>query len=126
MALKQLYLDYNRNITGGISSSINGLVNAERLRFGHTSMGGFLPDELFHLTNLKEFGIPYNNFGGQLVPEFWLNFTKLEDLDLSFNDFSGLLPNIFLSFDDLGTYLRSRRCSVKLDSANFDITCRGT
>ena len=125
-ALKQLYLDYNGNMTGGIPTLIGGLVSLERLRLGHTTMGGPLPDELFHLTNLKEFGVQYNDFEGQMEAAQWLNFTELEDLDISFNDFHGPLPDIFLEFEDLGTsYRRNVKGAFGQILTACSFLCRG-
>ena len=66
-------------------------------------MGGEIPDEFFHLTTLREFEIPRDNFVGRLesMSDQLLNFTLLEDLDLAHNDFTGPIPNIFLQFKDL-------------------------
>ena len=102
--LVQLYLNQNPNLGGGLSPSISNLMSLERLRLGDTNMGGVIPDEFFHLTNLKEFEIPRANFVGRLdlMSSALLNFTELEDLDLAYNDFTGSIPDIFLQFEHLG------------------------
>ena len=102
-SIKQLLANENQNITGTIPTVIGQAVQLERLRLGHTEMGGLLPDEFFDCTALKEVGIQNANFFGTMEADQWRRFTNIEDIDLSYNDFSGRLPTeVFVEFAGIG------------------------
>ncbi|XVF57807.1 hypothetical protein PTKIN_Ptkin07bG0011900 [Pterospermum kingtungense] len=75
--------------TSGLSQCNNcSLVS---LDLGYNNLGGFLPDPLGRLRNLKNLVLEKNYFLGS-IPESISNLSSLESLDLSENGMKGTIP----------------------------------
>ncbi|XVF57814.1 hypothetical protein PTKIN_Ptkin07bG0012600 [Pterospermum kingtungense] len=75
--------------TGGLSQCNN--CSLESLHLGYNQLGGFLPDSLGHLRNLKNLRLEQNYFLGS-IPESISNLSSLELLDLSYNGMKEAIP----------------------------------
>ncbi|KAK0591072.1 hypothetical protein LWI29_035281 [Acer saccharum] len=63
----------------------------ELLHLGYNKLGGFLPDSLGHLKNLKHLLLMGNSFSGS-IPESIGNLSSLEEFYLSENGMKGKIP----------------------------------
>ncbi|KAM3338979.1 receptor-like protein Cf-9 [Capsicum galapagoense] len=83
------------------------------LRLGDTDLYGIIPERIFHLSNLKELDLSYNDhLSGYFPTTKWNSMASIEELYLSQVDFSGsFLP------ESIG-YLTSLRY-VMLNSCNL-------
>ncbi|KAJ0078217.1 hypothetical protein Patl1_37237 [Pistacia atlantica] len=94
--LRVLDLSLN-NINGELIEFTDGLSNCtnysnlEYLHLGYNKLGGFLPDSLCHLRNLKDLLLMGNSFSGS-IPESVGNLSSLEELWLSENGMKGTIP----------------------------------
>ncbi|XVF57824.1 hypothetical protein PTKIN_Ptkin07bG0013600 [Pterospermum kingtungense] len=93
--LQVLDLSFN-NITGDIGEFTSGLslcnnCSLESLHLGYNQLGGFLPDSLGGLRNLKNLLLMRNSFVGS-IPESISNLSSLQSLDLSDNGMKGTIP----------------------------------
>ncbi|XWS44016.1 hypothetical protein CRYUN_Cryun15aG0009100 [Craigia yunnanensis] len=90
-----LDLSFNK-ISGDIglfTSSLSRCNNCslESLHLGYNELGGFLPDSLGHLRNLKNLLLMQNYFLGSIPESIW-NLSSLEFFDLSANGMKGTIP----------------------------------
>ena len=89
-SLRILYLSENLELTGSIPTALSS--ELQRLRLDDTSIGGFLPEELYDLTNLVELTLEEAGFGGTISERIAQLNETLSQLDLSDNNFVGPLP----------------------------------
>ncbi|XVF57809.1 hypothetical protein PTKIN_Ptkin07bG0012100 [Pterospermum kingtungense] len=92
--LQVLDLSIN-DIVGDIGEFTSGLsrcnnCSLESLHLGYNQLGGFLPDSLGSLRNLKNLRLDKNNFLGS-IPESISNLSSLQSLDLSENGMKGTI-----------------------------------
>ncbi|XP_022741404.1 LRR receptor-like serine/threonine-protein kinase FLS2 [Durio zibethinus] len=93
--LQVLDLSFNK-IGGDIGEFTSGLsqcnnCSLESLQLDYNELGGFLPDSLGHLRNLKNLLLVHNYFVGS-IPESIGNLSSLEFFDLSDNGMKGTIP----------------------------------
>ena len=96
------YLDYE--LSGGIPSEIENLVNLTYLKIVGNELGGGIPPEIGNLTNLNYLHLGLNSLTGEIPSEIG-NLTNLDDLNLGVNDLTGEIPLEITGMINLHTLL---------------------
>ncbi|XP_042479870.1 receptor like protein 27-like [Macadamia integrifolia] len=87
--LSELYLDFNRNLSSIVPSSLVNLTSLTDFSLWHCNFSGPIPPSLANLTHLTELDLSENSFSGQIPSFFRRNFPSLEVLWLENNLLQG-------------------------------------
>ncbi|MBA0817568.1 hypothetical protein Gohar_019792 [Gossypium harknessii] len=81
----------NKRLSGKLSDSLSGLDQLKTLNLSHNFLKDSLPLSLFHMPNLEQLDLSYNDFSG-LIPES-INLPSIRSLNISANSLKGSLPS---------------------------------
>ncbi|GMJ09621.1 phytosulfokin receptor 1, PHYTOSULFOKIN RECEPTOR 1 [Hibiscus trionum] len=80
-----------KRLAGKLSDSLAGLDQLKTLNLSHNFLKDSLPLPLFHMPNLEQLDLSYNEFSGQ-IPES-INLPSIQFLEISSNSLDGSLPS---------------------------------
>ena len=99
-----------RNLAGGIPSSISKLQNMTFVDFSYNAVSGTIPAAIFAMPLLEELHLHYNSLTGGF-PHFYMTGQEqqmnLKKLDISSNKLQGTIPDWITGFSKLA-YIRLR------------------
>lgn len=91
----------SKNLSSSLSLHTKSLAHREEeLYINNNNMRGFLPDQLFNLTNLRVLDASYNRFRGTISPSIE-RLTELEELRLHGNRFRGAIPTELAALENM-------------------------
>ncbi|KAK8604250.1 hypothetical protein V6N13_099198 [Hibiscus sabdariffa] len=80
-----------KRLSGNLSDSLAGLDQLKTLNLSHNFLKDSLPLSLFHMPNLEQIDLSYNDFSGQ-IPES-INLPSIQFLEISSNSLDGSIPS---------------------------------
>ncbi|XWS34311.1 hypothetical protein CRYUN_Cryun21dG0029300 [Craigia yunnanensis] len=80
-----------KRLSGKLSDSLAGLDQLKTLNLSHNFLKDSLPLSLFHMPNLEQLDLSYNDFFGS-IPES-INLPSIQILEISSNSLNGSLPS---------------------------------
>ncbi|XP_061346769.1 probable LRR receptor-like serine/threonine-protein kinase At1g06840 isoform X2 [Gastrolobium bilobum] len=124
----------NNSLSGQIPPKLSRLGSLLHLLLDNNKLSGYLPSELSEMPSLKILQLDNNNFGGNSIPDSYVNMSKLLKLSLRNCNLQGPIPDLSripdlgyldLSFNQLNESILSKKLSeniTTIDLSNNKLT----